>query len=202
VRGKRAGARLRVTAPRGCGSALEAFDADGSPLGTGTARSGASVPVEVAGEPDGSAPLTGGGQSTKCYGPQELPPPGDEQPADSAAARTEIEGLFGVRFADRTDDERLAQLDDPTGMREVYEAMRNGPYAEEVLGSRPVFRDLVFLSATRAVVQYVTEIPGYPAEAFGKQFGDVVVADGRWKLSRESVCRDVQRAGVTCPPVQ
>ena len=86
-------------------------------------------------------------------------------------------------------------------MRDVYEQMRSGPYAEEVLASRPVFRDLVFLSATRAVVQYVTEIPGYPAEAFGQQFGDVVFVDGRWKLTREGVCRDIQRAGVTCPAV-
>jgi hypothetical protein len=178
---------------------VEAFDAGGTPLATDTARSGAFVPFEVGGEPHGSAPLTEGGQGTECYGPQELPPPGDEQPADPAAARAEIEDLFGVRFADRTDEERLAHLDDPTGMRDVYEQMRSGPYAEQVLASRPVFRDLVFLSATRAVVQYVTEIPGYPAEAFGQQFGEVVFVDGRWKLTREGVCRDIQRAGVTCP---
>ena len=163
---------------------LEAFDADGRPLGTGTARSGAHLEDE---------------QSAECFAPSELPPPGDEQPADPAAARAEIEGLFGVRFADRTDDERLANLDDPTGMREVYEEMRNGPYAEQVLGSRPVFRDLVFLSATSAVVQYETEIPEYPPQAFGQQFGEVVFVDGRWKLTRESVCQSVQLAGVSCP---
>ena len=116
-------------------------------------------------------------------------PPGTEQPGDPAAARAEIERLFGVRFADRTDEERLAQLDDRTGMREVYEQLRNGPYAQQVLGSRPVFRDLVFLSATRAAVQYETEIPGYPPQAFGQQFGEVVFVDGRWKLTRETGIR-------------
>lgn len=87
-------------------------------------------------------------------------------------------------------------------MREVYEQMRNGPYAQQVLGSRPVFRDLVFLSATRAAVQYETEVPGYPPQAFGQQFGEVVFLDGRWKVTRESVCRDVQLAGVSCPSVR
>jgi hypothetical protein len=178
---------------------LEAFDANGRPLGTGTARSGAYFPAELRDAPEISAPLLRDEQSAECFAPQELPPPGAEQPADPAAARAEIERLFGVRFADRTDEERLANLDDPTGMREVYEQMRNGPYAQQVLGSRPVLRDLVFLSATRGAVQYETEVPGYPPQAFGQQFGEVVFVDGRWKITRESVCRDVQLAGVSCP---
>jgi hypothetical protein len=178
---------------------LEAFDADGRSLGTGTARSGGYFPAELHDAPESSAPVVGDEQSAGCFAPSELPPPGAEQPADPAAARAEIERLFGVRFADRTDEERLANLDDPTGMREVYEQMRNGPYAQQVLGSRPVFRDLVFLSATRAAVQYETEVPGYPPQAFGQQPGEVVFVDGRWKITRESVCRDVQLAGVSCP---
>lgn len=181
---------------------LEAFDADGRSLGTGTARSGAYFPAELHDAPESSAPLSREEQSAECFAPLELPPPGAEQPVDPAAARAEIERLFGVRFADRTDEERLANLDDPTGMREVYEQLRNGPYAEQVLGSRPVFRDVVFLSATRAAVRYETEIPGYPPQAFGQQFGEVVFVDGRWKLTRDSVCRDVQLAGVSCPSVR
>lgn len=178
---------------------LEAFDADGRPLGTGAARPGLYFFAEPDVASDSSATLSSGEQGAECAAPSELPPPGAEQPADPAAARAEIERLFGVRFADRTDEERLANLDDPTGMRDVYEQLRDGPFAEQVLGSRPVFRDLVFLSATRAAVQYETEIPGYPPQALGQEFGEVVFVDGRWKLTRESVCRDVQLAGVTCP---
>jgi hypothetical protein len=178
---------------------LEAFDADGRPLGTGAARPGPYFSAELRVASESSAPFSSGEQRAGCFAPSELPPPGAEQPADPAAARAEIERLFGVRFADRTDEERLANLDDPSGMRDVYEQLRNGPFAEQVLGSRPVFRDLVFLSATRAAVQYETEIPGYPPQAFGEQFGEVVFVDGRWKLTRESVCREVQLAGVSCP---
>jgi hypothetical protein len=34
---------------------------------------------------------------------------------------------------------------------------------------------------------------------FGRQLGEVVFVDGRLKVTRESVCRDVQLAGVSCP---
>jgi len=173
---------------------LEAFDADGGSLGGGTARSDAYF---LAGLPGPSLPA----QNPQCFGPQELPPPGEEQPADPAAARAEIEQLFGVRYADMTDDDRLARLDDTTGMREVYEQLVNTSFREQVLGSRTVFHDLVFLSATRAAVWYETEIPGYPPQAFDRQFGEVVLVEGSWKLARESVCRDVQLAGITCPTV-
>jgi hypothetical protein len=30
--------------------------------------------------------------------------------------------------------------------------------------------------------------------------GYAVLADGRWKVSRETVCALIMRAGVTCPP--
>ena len=181
---------------------LEAFDGDGTSLGTGTARVGGYFVTAIPEAASGAAGVSVAEPSPECFGPQELPPPGAEQPADPAAARAEIERLFGVRYADRTDEERLAGLDDPTGMREVYEQLRTGPYAEQVLGSRVVFRDLVFLSATRAAVQYTTEIPGYPPDGVGQQFGEVVLVDGKWKITRESVCRDVQLAGITCPPVR
>jgi hypothetical protein len=181
---------------------LEAFDAGGRSLGSGTARVGGSFVTAIPEAASSSAGISVAEPSPECFGPQQLPPPGAEQPADPAAARAEIERLFGVRYGDRTDEERLAGLDDPTGMREVYEQLRTGPYAEQVLGSRVVFRDLVFLSATRAAVQYITEIPGYPPDGVGQQFGEVVFVDGRWKLTRESVCRDVQLAGITCPPVR
>lgn len=176
---------------------LEALDGDGNSLGGGTARSGGYFLAGLEESHSVSDP-----QNAECFGPQQLPPPGDEQPADPAGARAEIEQLFGVRYSDLTDADRIARLDDPTGMREVYDRLVNSSYREQVLGSRTVFHDVVFLSATRAAVQYETEIPGYPPQAFGLQFGEVFLVDGRWKLARESVCRDVQLAGITCPPAE
>jgi hypothetical protein len=177
---------------------LEAFDADGNSLGTGTALNGRVY--LFAESADGLVIPSGAAQGADCSKPAELPPPGAEQPADPAAARAEIEGLFGVLFSDMTDEERLARLDDPSGMDQVYEELRTGPFAEQALGSRTILRDVVFLSATRAAVQYENEIPGYQTPAFGERFGDVVLVDGQWKLSRALVCHEVQLAGITCPP--
>jgi hypothetical protein len=160
---------------------LEAFDEDGRSLGTGVAGIGWEQ------------------YGAECHAEPELPPPGAEQPADPAAARAEIEQLYGVRFSDRTDDERLAGIDDPTGMREVFEELVNGPFREQALASRTVLDDLVFLSATRAAVKYHVEIPDYPSGGFNGRLGEVVLVDGQWKLTRETVCRDVQLAAVTCP---
>lgn len=177
-------------------ASLEALDGDGTSLGSGTARSDGYGFAGVQGSLWGFTEP----QDAACFGPQALPPPGEEQPADPAAARAEIEQLFGVRYSDMTDDERLARLDDTTGMREVYDQLVNSSgFREQVLGSRTVFHDLVFMSATRAAVEYETEIPGYPQQAFGLQFGEVVLVDGSWKLTREGVCRDVQLAGISCP---
>jgi hypothetical protein len=161
---------------------LEAFDASGGSLGSGTASFGGYI------EP-----------GAECYPAPELPPPGDEQPADPAAARAEIETLFGVTYSDRTREERLGNLDDPTGMDQVFDELENGSYRTQVLGSRTMLDDLVFLSATRAAVLYHTEIPNYPNGGLNGQLGEVVFVDGRWKLTRAGVCRDIGLAGVSCP---
>jgi hypothetical protein len=172
---------------------LEAFDTDGGSLGTGTASNG--FLRYLSGE---NSVIASGPPDTDCSPTPQLPPPGETQPADPAAARAEIEQLFGILFSDRTDEERMADIDDPTGMLEAYDELRNGSYGEQVRGSRTVFEDLVFLSATRAAVRYHTEIPGYGPNGVGTQFGEVVLVDGRWKFTRESICQAVRLAGVSC----
>jgi len=162
--------------------ALEALDEHGGSLGTGTARTGGWIQT-----------------GAECYPTPQLPPPGEEQPADPDAARAEIEQLFGVKYADRTREEHLANIDDPTGMDQVFDELENGQFREQVLGSRTVLDDVVFLTATKAAVLYHTEIPNYANGGTGPKLGEVNFVDGRWKLSRGDVCRDVQLAAVSCP---
>jgi hypothetical protein len=161
---------------------LVALDENGGSLGTGTATFGGYVET-----------------GPECYPSPDLPPPGEEQPADPDAARAEIEQLFGVKYEDRTREEHLANIDDPTGMDQVFDDLENGSFRTQVLGSRTVFEDLVFLSATKAAVRYHTEIPNFANGGTGPKLGEVNFVDGRWKLSRADVCRDVQLAAVTCP---
>jgi hypothetical protein len=204
-------ATVRATFPDGQTDEMEPVDGIAVLIGRASIEPGdaseyqTTVPLQAL---DASGGSLGSGNATysgyfetgaECYPTPELPPPGDEQPADPAAARAEIEQLFGVTYSDRTREERLADIDDTSGMDEVFDELENGGFRTQVLGSRPVLEDLVFLSATRAAVRYHTEIPDYPNGQTGPQFGEVVLIDGRWKLTREGVCRDVQLAGVQCP---
>jgi hypothetical protein len=177
---------------------LEAFDDEGSSIGSGTAQFGLSLyGGDVLALAGGSGVAL---QGEECFRPTELPPPGDEQPADPAAARAGIEGLFGQRMGDRTVDDLVADIDDPTGMAEVYEQLGTGGFAQAALSARTMLKDVVFLSATRAAVQYDVEMDGYPPGAFDNEFGEVVLVDGQWKWTRASVCGEVRNAGITCPP--
>jgi len=173
---------------------LEAFDADGGSLGTSTAAFDSTGLAYLVGEYSHTAGFPGGSLAD-CFPSQQLPPPGDEQPADPAAARAEIEGLFGIPFSERTDEERVADIDDPTGMLETYERLRNSSFASDVAGSRTVLENVVFVSATRAATQYHIELPG---RTLGPEYGEVVFVDGRWKVTRASVCQAVSLAGVSC----
>jgi hypothetical protein len=173
---------------------IDALDAGGGSLGTSTASFSAGWLTYLSGE-DPHAVVAPGQSLADCYPSQQLPPPGDEQPADPAAARAEIEGLFGTPFSDRTDEERVADIDDPTGMLETYERLRNSSFASDVAGSRTVLENVVFVSATRAATQYHIELPG---RTLGPEYGEVVFVDGRWKVTRASVCQAVSLAGVSC----
>jgi hypothetical protein len=192
---------IRTTA-QAQSAALEAFDANGASLGRGTATLyglslayGDATSVAV---PDAS---TASG-TDQCAAPHTLPPPGAEQPADPAAARAAIEQLFGHRYDEISMDERVARIDDPTGMREVFEKLEAGPYGSVVKGSTNTLKDLVFLSATRAATLTDTNVPGYPPGAFANMVGEVVLVDGTWKTTRATVCTALENggSGVTCPP--
>ncbi len=133
-----------------------------------------------------------------CSAPQELPAPGAEQPADPEAARAEIASHFGGAGGASKVSDILGNLDDPRGMEETWNELLNGPFAEQAKKAETQFRDLVFLSATRAAVQYDVHIPDYMD--FDNRFAEYVLIDGQWKETRESLCRDIALAGVTCPP--
>jgi hypothetical protein len=58
--------------------------------------------------------------------------------------------------------------------------------------------DITFLDAERAAVVYTLSFDGRMAPQ--TDLGYAVLDDGRWKVSRETVCALIMRAGVTCPP--
>jgi hypothetical protein len=71
-------------------------------------------------------------------------------------------------------------------------------FAAEVKAAIAHVRGIVFLSATRAAVAYDIEIPGY--SNFTGRFGESVLIDGKWKVTRATLCHDISLAGVNCSP--
>ena len=168
---------------------VEAFDAGGSSLGSAEVRFGGYWLAEES-------------FASECSAPRQLPPPGPEQPPDPAAARAAIARHFtGQRWDEISDEQRLAGLDDPRGIQDVIDQLVNGPYADAVKGARTTFKDVVFLSATEAVVLTDVDVPGY-GTSYHNQFSEFVLVDGEWKQTRESFCRLIASTGVTCPPVE
>jgi hypothetical protein len=165
---------------------LEAFDAGGTPLGTTTTSS------EVFGWGDSEA-------MAACTAPQELPPPGAEQPPDVTAARQAvIDSFLRARGAnDETQEQMMSAIDDPTGFPELWNQLASGPFKEQVDAAVIGVDDVVFQSATRAAVKYHWDVPGY-GSSFHNRFGEVVLVEGAWKVTRDTMCRDFSLAGVTC----
>jgi hypothetical protein len=135
-----------------------------------------------------------------CAAPLALPAPGVEQPADPEAARAEIASHFGGAGGASKVSDILGNLDDPRGMEETWNELINGSFGEQAKAAETQFKDVVFLSATKAAVQYDIHIPNYMD--FSNRFAEYVLVDGKWKETRESLCRDIALAGVTCKPAE
>jgi hypothetical protein len=134
----------------------------------------------------------------ECTAPTKLPAPGAEQPADVATATAGVTQAFTDAYNGTSSlAVREAAIDDPSGVGTVYAALESGSFAQQVNTAVPHVRDVVFLSATDAAVQYDVVIPNY--SDFNGQFGEAVFTGGRWKITRGTFCTAVALALVTCP---
>jgi hypothetical protein len=124
-------------------------------------------------------------------------PPAGPPPADEAAARAAVTAtVMAWAEAVRSGGARFDLIDDPHGLDvAVGEARRNVP---RELAEHSVEVSLVqFLDATHAQVTYTLLVPG---NAFRDRVGQVVLVNGTWKLTRETICTDLLLASATCPP--
>ena len=160
----------------------EAFDATGKSLGRGNVRV------------DGAET---GQNEDACAAPAGLPAPGTEQPADVGAATQAVTDAFNVSHSNaQPDDARTAVIDDPTGLPEIWAQNLKGPYKDQIASSIVTLDGVVFATPTKAYFQYHWETPGY--ESFGARFGEAVLVDGTWKVTRASMCQDITLMGVSC----
>ncbi|HWS45432.1 MAG TPA: hypothetical protein VN636_06200, partial [Acidimicrobiia bacterium] len=201
-------ARVRATFPDGTHDEMTPVDGV-AVLSRPAASTTGTITVEAfdgSGTPLGSAPITAPGSSARidpaqCNAPQQLPPPGPTQPADPASARTTINNLVVSAFSDRSlsDAQVFALYDDSHGFADVLKQLRSSSFKNEVAAARVSKLDgLVFLSATKAALEFTINIPNY--SSFSQRFGEAVLTDGTWKLTRATFCNQVSLAGVQCPP--
>jgi Tol biopolymer transport system component len=120
--------------------------------------------------------------------------------SDERAARDEIIKAFTTWGAVGTVEEAEAHfdlIDDTHGIREAAEqAVRNYPY--EVAHDSYRVSNVRFPNRTAAVVVYDILIDGVPR--FVGRTGQAVLVDGKWKITRETICSDLSLSGATCPP--
>jgi hypothetical protein len=150
-----------------------------------------ATPVDPGSEPNG--------MPARCVAPPPaLPAPG-EQPADSGAAKAEIEQAFATAYNGGlgSDDEKRAVVQDSESLKPVMEQIRNGAFAQQVKDATAHVTEVVFTSPTEAAVRYDINIANYTD--FTGRIGKALLIDGHWKVARVTVCADISLAGGNCP---
>lgn len=128
-----------------------------------------------------------------------LPPVGEQQPEDPVAARAQVEEALRTLFSGANSREvRLSRLDDPTGVEDAMDTVRrNYPEASET--STPELADLVFTDASNASFLFQLRYTGAPM--LPARVGTARLVDGRWLITRATLCEVLSSAGASCAEV-
>ncbi len=130
---------------------------------------------------------------------EDLLPPAGTAPADATLARAHVADAFATAydfFAPPA--QRKASVDDPAGLEAVVATAQTGPYASALDDVRVDITEVVFTSATEAAVLY--DLAGDHVTYATGRIGHARLVDGRWKVTRATVCADLALAQMTCPP--
>ncbi len=172
------------------GGRLEALDGDGEVVSSTDLR-GLPGEERILSQPE-CAPR-----------PPELPEPDGPPPADEETARQAVIDVFTRVYTG--DDpggqsEGFVDVDDPTGITEAVEMVRQS-FPGAITGTNTVRVDEVrFLNPTTAAVRYTILLPDYSIPEFPSRIGEAVLVDGTWKVTRDTICHDLELGGVTCSP--
>ena len=130
--------------------------------------------------------------------PTRLPAPGAQQPPDPASARAAVESAWSTVFlSPLTDTAPLDAIDDPRGVAAARAALARRYPPGTLEGTVNAVTDLVFTDPSTAVVQYTIQVPklGYDRQG---DLGEVRLVDGRWKVTRATVCALYAQGGAPC----
>jgi hypothetical protein len=127
--------------------------------------------------------------------PPSLPEPG-AQPEDRPAAEAAVVAAFGRAFGGDDPDANLQAIDDPSGLADIREQLRQR--YPEMLGGRVTYEitDVVFTSPAEASYYFRPVIEDY--NELPQQIGRARVVDGEWKITRDTACAMFGLGGITC----
>ncbi|MEY2452048.1 MAG: hypothetical protein QOD92_1622 [Acidimicrobiaceae bacterium] len=164
-------------------SALVALLADGSSLSLTNSQGSYMYPAKC------SPPLPP---------PPELPPAGQEQPADQAGATTAVQTAYNTVWDHTTEPTSRSQYieDQPSIQSAIDASKKNFPQAADTITVE--VGEIRFLSTTEAALFFELKYDG--GQLFGKQIGYAKLVDGTWKVSRDTMCMVLGWAGGQCDP--
>ncbi len=129
--------------------------------------------------------------------PQVVPPTAGVQPADPAAARDAVVAAFRQAWdGSTTPEQRQAAMQDGDGLASAL-GLASANYPGWVPTMSAVIGDVTFEAPDRAAVVFHLAFEGHGAQA--DYLGHAVLADGVWKVSRDTVCVELTYVGVACP---
>ena len=127
-----------------------------------------------------------------------LPAPGVEQPADPDGARAAILAAMETLWGGENPREvRLSVLDDPTNLDATMDEVR-ARYEEASASTVPELGDVVFTDASNASFLFRLRYVGAPL--LPTRIGTARLIDGRWLITRATLCEVLSQGGSTCPP--
>jgi hypothetical protein len=126
--------------------------------------------------------------------PPALPEPGD-QPTNPAAAQQTITDTMATIYGSPDSETNGELIDDPTGIAEARQQVRDGDYEEAAANAEAIVEELVFTTPTEAWFRYRIETT---TGTFDRRYGIAVEIDGVWKITRNTICQDLQLAGGDC----
>lgn len=143
-----------------------------------------------------TVPVNGVDGSTGASGGSSGEGSGGTLSESESAARVAITRAFNTVYdGSRAVGDRVAAIDDPTGVPEALAALESGPNGALVRQVVVSVNDVRFTTPNAAAVTYTLTVPGM--DPVGRE-GAAVFADGAWKVSRATICRDLVDVGSGC----
>lgn len=134
--------------------------------------------------------------SASCSPPPPPLPEAGEQPVDAGAVETGIIELMSEIYGDNVEIfDTLDFIDDPSGVAEAREQVSEGGFEEAAANAEAIVEELVFTTPIDAWFRYRIETT---TGNFSERFGRAVFIDGIWKITRATICQDLQLAGGSC----